>query len=40
MALSEIQDNGGIQGCPIELVYENEGEELDTQSAQVSYNFV
>ncbi len=36
MALSEIQDNGGIQGCPIELVYENEGEELDTQSAQVA----
>ena len=36
MALAEIQADGGIQGCPIELVYENEGEELDTQSAQVA----
>jgi branched-chain amino acid transport system substrate-binding protein len=36
MALEEINQGGGIQGCPIELVYKNEGEETDTESAQVS----
>jgi ABC-type branched-subunit amino acid transport system substrate-binding protein len=36
MALAEINQDGGIQGCQIELIYKNEGEETDTESAQVS----
>lgn len=36
MALSEINEAGGIQGCPIELVYKDEGEVTNSESAQVS----
>jgi ABC-type branched-subunit amino acid transport system substrate-binding protein len=36
MALAEINQDGRIQGCQIELIYKNEGEETDTESAQVS----
>lgn len=36
MALEEINESGGIQGCPVELVYKNEGEVTSTESAQVS----
>lgn len=36
MALEEINASGGIQGCPVELVYKNEGEVTSTESAQVS----
>ena len=36
MALEEINQAGGIQGCPVELIYKNEGEEDDTESAQVA----
>lgn len=36
MALAEINQAGGIQGCPVELIYKNEGEEADTESAQVA----
>lgn len=36
MALAEINQEGGVQGCPIELIYKNEGEEADTESAQVA----
>ncbi len=36
MALTEINQSGGIQGCPVELIYKNEGEESDTESAQVA----
>lgn len=36
MALEEINESGGIKGCPIELVYKDEGEVTSTESAQVS----
>jgi branched-chain amino acid transport system substrate-binding protein len=36
MALADINQAGGIQGCPIELIYKNEGEETDTEAAQVA----
>jgi ABC-type branched-subunit amino acid transport system substrate-binding protein len=36
MALAEINQEGGIQGCPVELVYEKMGEEASTESAQVA----
>jgi len=36
MALEEINESGGIQGCPIELVYKDEGQVTSTESAQVS----
>lgn len=36
MALEEINEAGGIQGCPVELVYKDEGEVTSTESAQVS----
>lgn len=36
MALAEINQTGGIQGCLVELVYETLGEEVSTESAQVA----
>jgi len=36
MAFNEINQAGGIQGCPVELVYESVGEEASTESAQVA----
>jgi len=36
MAIADINLAGGIQGCPVELVYETLGEEASTESAQVS----
>ncbi len=36
MSLAEINQVGGIQGCPVELVYEIMGEEASTESAQVA----
>lgn len=36
MALAEINGAGGVQGCPVELIYKGEGEEADTESAQVA----
>ena len=36
MAIADINQAGGINGCPVELVYETLGEEASTESAQVS----
>ena len=36
MALREINEAGGIQGCPVELIYKDEGEVTNSESAQVS----
>ena len=36
MALREINEAGGIQGCPVELIYKDEGEVANSESAQVS----
>lgn len=36
MALAEINQAGGVQGCPVELIYKNEGEQSDAETAQVA----
>jgi len=36
MAITEINRAGGIQGCPVEIVYETLGDEASTESAQVA----
>lgn len=35
-ALKQINKSGGVQGCPIQLVYENEGQTDDPEIAQVA----